>query len=181
VTSNRVLVPYVLLGILTLGAGLGAGLALAAGPITDVPTQAVALTLACSESFGGSSLYESSSPTSKFQITSSNSSSSKPHCVVSGAGSKSLDRCLSTLASARGTMTPTLPQRQIAECENQFGRSGGGTITFARPPNLTAQKDWLACVAKGMRRDKLSSVSAMQRVFTTVVSVCERQAGLPKP
>jgi hypothetical protein len=38
VNRNRGLVPYVLVGILTLGAGLGAGLSLAAGPVTVTGT-----------------------------------------------------------------------------------------------------------------------------------------------
>jgi hypothetical protein len=39
---RRYLVPYLLMGVLTLGAGLGAGLSLSDGPVTFTPVQGVA-------------------------------------------------------------------------------------------------------------------------------------------
>jgi hypothetical protein len=80
-------------------------------------------------------------------------------------------------------MTPTfpLPQTQVAACEHQFGHTGGGTITFARPPTRTTPKGLVARVAKGMKRVKPTSSAAMQKAFKTVVSTCERQTGSPKP
>ena len=172
--------PYVLVGMLTLGAGLGAGLGLTAGPMTYAPTPVAAVTITCSMS-SISSINVGSSFRSNFVGIASNSYTPKPHCVVSGAGSKVLDQCLSKVASARGTVTPNLPRPQVAACEHQFGDSGGGTITFASPPTRTTPKGLQTCAAKEMKRVKLTSGAAMQQAFNTVVSTCERQIGLPKP
>ena len=177
---NRGLLPYVLLGILIIGAGLGAGLGLATGPITYVSSAVVAPTVICSESFGGSSLTISSSPGSNGSTTTASIASGSPHCVVTGAGSKDLDRCLSKVASARGTMTPTLPRPQVDRCERQFAH-GVGTVTFAQPSTRTFRKVLADCVGKGMARVKLMSEAAMRRAFNTVVATCNRRAGLAKP
>jgi hypothetical protein len=183
VKPNRAFVPYVLLGVLTIGAGLGAGLGLATGPITNVPTRVVTLNIECSESFVDSSFSISSGSRAQHGSTSTGSSTSKSHCVVSGTGSKTLDRCLSRVASAQGTMTPSLPlpSTQVAACVHQFSHSSGGTITIAQPPIRTIPKGFAACEEKGMMRVKPTSGAALKRAFYTVVSTCKRQTGYPNP
>jgi hypothetical protein len=149
-------------GAVRCGAVRGAGLGLATGPITYVSTAVVAPTMISSESFGGSSVTISSSPASNGSTTTASIASGPPHCVVSGAGSKDLDRCLSKVASARGTMTPTLPRPQVDRCEKRFAR-GVGTITFVQPSTRTFRKGLADCVGKGMARVKLMSEAAMRR------------------
>ncbi len=167
--------PYVLVGILTLGAGLGADLGLATGPITYAPNPVVTLTITCSESFGSSSLSTSSGSGSGSNLSTSTavSTSEPPDCVVSGTGSKDLDRCLSKVASAMGTMDPTLRllQPRVARCENQFGHRV--TLTLARAPTPTFSKDVQGCMAKWMAREMVPTSDAVQKALNAVMARCE--------
>jgi hypothetical protein len=177
---KRVLLPYVLIGILTLGAGLGAGLGLANGPITYVPHRVVTMNIECSESFVDSSFSISSG--TRAQPISTSSLTSKSHCVVSGTGSKTLDRCLSRVASAQGTMAPRLPlpSTQVAACVHQFGHSRGGTISIAQPPIGTIPKGFAACEEKRFIRLKPTIGAALETAFNKIVSTCERLTGSQK-